>query len=76
MLEGLDILKSFSDLIGNGTRGLPGCSIVPQRPPIPNGFRHIAISLHSSKTVDKKGILVLFLIPAFIVQATKSVQIT
>jgi hypothetical protein len=29
-LEGLRKLKKFSDLIGTGTRGLVGCSIMPQ----------------------------------------------
>jgi hypothetical protein len=29
-LEGLGQLKTSSDLIGNGTRDLPACSIVPQ----------------------------------------------
>jgi hypothetical protein len=44
--------------------------------PIPNGFRGKVISLYSSKIVDKKEILVLFLIPVFIVQVTKLVQFT
>jgi hypothetical protein len=44
--------------------------------PIPNGFRDRAISLYSSKTVDKKEILREFLIPVFIVQVTKLVQFT
>jgi hypothetical protein len=38
--------------------------------PIPNGFRDKDISLHSSKTVDKRYV-VLFLIPVFIVQVKK-----
>jgi hypothetical protein len=29
-LEGLDKLKKSNDLIGNRTRDIPGCSIVPQ----------------------------------------------
>jgi hypothetical protein len=40
-----------------------------------NGFRATAISLYSSKTVDKRY-YVLFLIPVFIVQVTKLVQFT
>jgi hypothetical protein len=45
---------------------------------IPNGFRDTAISLYSSKIVDKKEIYVLFLrvISVFIVQVTKSLQFT
>jgi hypothetical protein len=43
--------------------------------PISNGFRDRAISLYSSKKVDKKDIYyVLFLILVFIVQVTKLVQ--
>jgi hypothetical protein len=44
--------------------------------PIPNGFRDGAISLYSSKIVDKKIYYVLFLIQVFIVQVTKLVQFT
>jgi hypothetical protein len=43
--------------------------------PIPNGFRDRAISLYSSRTIDKRY-YVLFLIPVFIVQVTKLVQFT
>jgi hypothetical protein len=35
-LEGLGKLKQFSDLIGNRTRGLPACSIVPQATTLPH----------------------------------------
>jgi hypothetical protein len=43
---------------------------------IPKGFKDRVISLYSSKTVDKKEILLLFLTPVFIIQVTKLVQIT
>jgi hypothetical protein len=42
--------------------------------PIPNGFRDTAILLYTSKIV--KRYYVLFLIPEFIVQVTKFVQLT
>jgi hypothetical protein len=43
--------------------------------PIPNGFRYRAISLYSSKIVDKKKrYYVLFVILVFIVQVMKLVQ--
>jgi hypothetical protein len=35
--------------------------------PVPNGFGDRAVSLYSSKIVDKKEIL-LFLVPVFIVE--------
>jgi hypothetical protein len=34
-LEGLGKLKKFNDLIGNRTRDLPSCSIVPQATTLP-----------------------------------------
>jgi len=43
--------------------------------PIPNGFRDGAISLYRCKNVDKKKYYVVFLIPVFIVQMTKLVQV-
>jgi hypothetical protein len=44
--------------------------------PIPHDFRDRAISLYSSKIVDKKEILSTVLIPVFIVEMTKLVQFT
>jgi hypothetical protein len=34
-LEGLGQLKQTNDLIGNGNRDLPACSIVPQKTTLP-----------------------------------------
>jgi hypothetical protein len=34
-VEGLDQLKKLNDLIGNRTRDLPACSIVPQPTTLP-----------------------------------------
>jgi hypothetical protein len=43
--------------------------------PIPNGFRDRAILLYSSKLLIRKRYYVLFLIPVFIVQVTKLVEL-
>jgi hypothetical protein len=42
--------------------------------PIPNGFRDTAISLYSSRIVDKKEILRTVSNTGFIVQVTKLIQ--
>jgi hypothetical protein len=39
-LEGLGQLKKFNDLIGNQTRDLPDCSIVPQPTMLPRASSH------------------------------------
>jgi hypothetical protein len=45
-LEGLDKLENFNDIIGNRTRDLPACSIVPQ--PV-----HILSTLNMSHIITK-----------------------
>jgi hypothetical protein len=44
--------------------------------PIPNNLRDTAILLYNSKTVTKKDLLLMFLIPAFIVLVTEFAQFT
>jgi hypothetical protein len=40
LLEGLGKLKNPNDLIGNRTRDLPACSIVPQQTTLPRAPEH------------------------------------
>jgi hypothetical protein len=52
-LEGLGKLKKFNDLIGNRTRDLPACGIVPQPTTLPRGaLRQRQIHAASSGTAE------------------------
>jgi hypothetical protein len=45
-LEGLGKFKTSSDLIGNGTRDLPVCSIVPQSATLQRAPRDIHLAVN------------------------------
>jgi hypothetical protein len=52
-LEGLGQLKKSNDLFGNGTRGLPACSIVPQPTTLPRVPPYIVVC-KEMLSVDKQ----------------------